>query len=199
MNKRQKRGLVLLAVGVLLMLSGLVMYVSREQEDVAAGKTAAVLLQQLENKTSSVPVQPETDSQAPMDPVLPEKKYMGYALLGSIRVPSVDLELPLLDDWGEKMLKAAPCRYIGSISGGDMIIMGHNYKSHFRPLHKVKVGAEVEIENTIGTVFRYRVAEIEILHRTEGEKLSSEEYPLTIFTCRPGGLERLILRCEAIE
>ena len=199
MNKRQKRGLVLLAVGILLVLSGLSIYISQQQEDIAAGQTAAVLLQQLEIKTSSVQMETEAVEQEPIDPVLPEKKYMGYTLLGSIRVPSVDLELPLLDQWSEKMLKVAPCRYTGSISGGDMIIMGHNYRSHFRPLHKVKIGAEVEVENTIGTVFRYRVVEIEVLHRTEGEKLPNAAYPLTIFTCRPGGLERLILRCEAIQ
>lgn len=209
MNKRQKRGLVLLAVGMLLVLSSLGIYLAQQQEDAAAGQTAAVLLQQLENRTPSVDVQPQDDNDAPADaqpdsdnyeladPVLPEKKYMGYTLLGSISVPSVGIQLPILDQWSEAMLKIAPCRYTGSISGGNMIIMGHNYKSHFNPLHKVKVGAEVEIENTIGRTFRYRVAKIEYLHRTEGERLPSEEYPLTIFTCRPGGLERIILRCEA--
>ena len=202
MNSRQKRGLVLLAVGAVLVLCGLGMHLAQRQEDIAAGQTAAVLLQQLEVKLPPVDdavtesEQPESEHHTPADPVLPERKYMGYTLLGSIHVPSVGVRLPILDQWSEEMLKVAPCRYAGSISGGNMIIMGHNYKSHFSSLHGVKIGAEVEFENTIGRVFRYRVAAIEYLHRTEGEKLPSSEYPLTIFTCTPGGLERIVVRCE---
>lgn len=199
MNKQQKRGLVLLAVGMILVLSSLGIYLAQQQEDAAAGQTAAVLLQQLENKTPPADVEPEGDSYAQADPALPEKKYMGYTMLGSISVPSVGIKLPILDQWSEEMLKVAPCRYAGSISGGNMIIMGHNYKSHFNPLHDVEVGAEVEIENTIGKVFRYRVAKIEYLQGAEGEKLPTKEYPLTVFTCRPGGLERVVLRCELTE
>lgn len=199
MNKHQKRGLFLLAVGIALVLSGLGMYLAQQQEDAAAGQNAAVLLQQLESKTLPAKPRPEVETAEPVDPALPEVTYMGYTLLGSIRVDSVGIELPILDQWSEEMLKVAPCRYAGSISGGNMIIMGHNYKSHFHPLHKVQVGAQVEIENTIGTVFRYRVAKIESLHRTEGQKLPTQEYPLTIFTCSPGGLERTVLRCEIIK
>lgn len=200
MNKRQKRGLVLLATGLMLVLGGLSIHLAQEQEDVSAGQTAAVLLQQLEDKTPQIDMdvqEPEAEAHEPVDPVLPEKKYMGYTLLGSISVPSVGIRLPVLDQWSEDMLKIAPCRYLGSLSGGDMVIMGHNYKSHFNPLHRIEVGAEVEFENTIGRVFRFRVAKIEYLHRTEGEKLPNGEYPLTIFTCTPGGLERIIVRCEA--
>lgn len=198
MNKRQKRGLLLLAIGVVLILSGLGMYFAQQQEDRAAGQTAAVLMEKLENKTTHIQPQEQGQPSDAEDPALPEVTYMGYTLLGSIRVRSVGIQLPVLDQWSEELLKIAPCRYAGSISGGNMIIMGHNYKSHFNPLHKAQVGAEVVFENTIGTEFRYRIAKIEHLHRTEGQKLATEEYPLTIFTCSPGGLERTVLRCEAI-
>lgn len=201
MNKKQKRGAILLLVGVLLVLCGLGIHLVQQQQDTLAGQTAAMLYQQLEQKTLPVtPTPEETPTEQPQkqDPQLPEKKYMGYTLIGSISIPSVGIQLPVLNDWSEEMLKAAPCRYAGSISGGNMIIMGHNYKSHFTPLHKIAVGAEVEFENVVGKVFRYRVASIEYLHRTEGEKLPSDTYPLTIFTCTPGGLERIVVRCEAV-
>ena len=188
-----------MAVGVILVLCGLGIYVAQQQEDAAAGRTAAILLAQLEDKTLPAEPQPEDDGHVPADPVLPEKKYMGYTLLGSVSVPSVGVQLPILDQWSEDMLKVAPCRYTGSISGGNMIIMGHNYKSHFSPLRQVKVGAEVEIENTVGKVFRFRVAKIEYLYRTDGENLPNPAYPLTIFTCAPGGLELVVIRCEAVS
>lgn len=197
MNKRQKQGVLLLLVGVILVLCGLGIHFAQERQDALAGQTAALLLQQLDEKT--LPPETETETQTPdRDPELPEKKYMGYTLIGSISIPSAGIRLPVLDDWSEDMLKVSPCRYQGSISGGDMIIMGHNYKSHFTPLQKIAVGAEVEFENTMGKVFRFRVAKIEYLHRTEGEALPSE-YPLTVFTCTPGGLERIVVRCEAVS
>lgn len=195
MNKKQKQGAVLLVVGIVLVLCGLGIHIAQERQDALAGQTAALLLQQLDQKT--LPVETPTDTETKnQDPELPERKYMGYSLIGSISIPSVGIRLPVLDDWSEDKLKVAPCRYTGSISSSNMIIMGHNYKSHLTPLHKVEVGAEVEFENAVGKVFRYRVAEIEHLHRTQGEDLLSE-YPLTIFTCTPGGLERIVVRCEA--
>ena len=211
MNKRQKRGLALLAVGLLLVMCGLGIHLAQQQEDISAGQTAAVLLQQLDSKIPQLNYKPENNTQpsnpAPedntteetVDPVLPEVQYMGYTLLGSISIPSVAIRLPVLDQWSEDMLKVAPCRYQGSITDGNMIIMGHNYKSHFTPLHWIAIGAEVEFENTVGKVFRYRVAEIEYLHRTQGEQLPSAEYPLTLFTCTAGGLDRIVVRCEAVE
>ncbi|MBR2311138.1 MAG: sortase [Oscillospiraceae bacterium] len=195
MNKRQKRGLLLLSVGLVLVLCALGIHLSQKQQDAAAGKSAALLLQQLDRKDLPIETTPEGDTQA-ADPALPEKKYMDYTLIGSISIPSVDIRLPVLDDWSEEMLKVAPCRYAGSISDGNMIIMGHNYRSHFTPLHNIKVGAEVEFENTAGRTFRFRVAKIEYLHRTQGEALPAA-YPLTIFTCTPGGLDRIVVRCEA--
>ena len=198
MNKHQKAGCVLLLTGVLLVLCALGVHLVQEREDKTAGQTAAILLQQLENKTQPVGIQTDGSAHKDADPALPRKEYMGYALIGSIRIDAVGIYLPILDDWSEETLKVAPCRYQGSLSGGNMIIMGHNYKSHFNPLHKITVGAEVEFENVIGQVFRYRVARIEYLHRNEGEKLPSDDYPLTIFTCTPGGLERIVVRCEPI-
>lgn len=146
------------------------------------------MLQQLDDKTPQVDTSTDSDASVPADPVLPEKKYMGYTLLGSICIPSVGVRLPVLDQWSEDMRKVAPCRYQGSISGGNMIIMGHNYKSHFNPLHKITVGAEVAFENTVGRVFCYRVVKIGQLHRNQGEKLPTGEYPLTLFTCTTGGI-----------
>lgn len=197
MNKKQKQGAILLLTGMVLVLCALGIHLAQLRQDKQAGETAAILLQQLELKNLPVNTETDKDVEENTTPVLPEKKYMGYSLIGSIRIPSVGIQLPVLNDWSEDMLKVAPCRYQGSISGGDMIIMGHNYKSHFTPLHQITVGAEVEFENAAGKVFRYRVAQIEYLHRSEGEALPSQ-YPLTIFTCTPGGLERIVVRCESV-
>ncbi len=192
MNKRQKRGLLILMVGVLLLFAGLGIHLAQQQEDAAAGRTATLLLQQLDDETV---IKLETND----DPFLPKKTYMGYSLIGEIDIPSVGIRLPVLDDWNQEMLKAAPCRYQGSISDNNMIVMGHNYKHHFDPLHKIEIGAQVQFRNAVGAVLTYRVAKIEYLHRTQGENLPSADYPLTLFTCTASGLDRIVVRCEAVE
>lgn len=198
MNKHQKRACVLLLAGLLLVCTALGIHLAQLRQDAMAGQTAQLLLEQLELNRLPAPVPEETPGETQTDGQLPEKQHMGYGLIGSIAVPSVGIELPVLNDWDYDMLKVAPCRYQGSITGGDMIIMGHNYKSHFTPLRKVKVGAEVEFCNTAGKVFRYKVAAIEKMHRNEGYRLASA-YPLTIFTCTPGGINRFVVRCELAE
>lgn len=198
MNKHQKRACVLLLAGLLLICSALCIHLVQLRQDTLAGQTAALLLQQLELNRMPDAVAGEQSDSAVSDPLLPARQYMGYRIIGSLQIPSVNIHLPVLDDWDEAMLKVAPCRYRGSITDGNMIIMGHNYKSHFTPLRSIQPGAEILFTNVDGKVFRYRVAAIETLHRNEGEQLESQ-YPLTIFTCTPGGINRFVVRCELQE
>lgn len=193
MNKHRKRACALFLAGAILIGAALGIHIVQRNQDRMAAQTAQLLLQQLE--LSRVPVigtqeQPEGVS----DPLLPQRQYMDYQLIGSLSIPSVGIHLPILDNWDEAMLKVAPCRYEGSLSEKNLILMGHNYRSHFTPLRKVKAGALVEFTNTDGKVFHFKVELTEILHRNEGEKLVSE-YPLTIFTCTPGGINRFVVRC----
>ena len=201
MNKQQKRGMLLLLAGLLLVGAALTIHMLQRQEDIMAGQTAQMLLQQLELSRVELPewdIPAVPEETTPTVSQMPEKEYRGYHMIGSIRVPAVDVHLPVMSSWSEKLLKIAPCRYMGSLPEPGMIIMGHNYRSHFTPLHKAEVGDEVIFEDVEGKLYRFRIADIQILHRTEGEKLESE-YPLTLFTCTPGGLERRILRCAYTE
>ena len=199
MTKQQKRGCVLTIIGLLLVLAALGLHLAEEMRDQLAGKTAEVLLQHLElNQTPvDLPV-PLPDSTPRPDTPMAEKEYLGYAMIGTIRVPSVGIELPVLSSWSYELLNVAPCRYYGSIPGKNLVIMGHNYKSHFTPLHEVSDGAEVIFEDVNGMKYRYRVAQIQQLHKNDGELLPSE-HPLILFTCTPGGQNRRVIRCEMAE
>ena len=204
MNKQTKRGIVLIIAGVVMICIALGIFLLQQAEDQMAGQTADSLLRQLELNKPVIGAGEDTqntqqDTQISItDKKMPPKEFLGYSLCGSLQIDSVGIHLPILADWNYDMLKIAPCRYQGSISDENLVIMGHNYKSHFTPLHSVAVGDAVTFENTLGKVFHYRVAEIVYLKRTEGEKLPSE-YPLTVFTCTPGGLERIVVRCEYAE
>lgn len=193
MNKRQKRGCILAAVGLCMVLLAAAMQFMQENRDRLAGENAQILLREL-TLSRTVLSAPDTQTQTDM----PEKEYLGYAMIGCLRIGSVGLELPVLSQWSYELLDVAPCRYSGSIAGGDLILLGHNYQSHFAPQMEVCEGDSVEFEDVNGVCCRYTVAAVEILRGWEGEKLPSG-YPLSIFTCTPGGQSRLVLRCEAAE
>ena len=199
MTKQQKRGCVLTIIGLLLVLFALGLHLADEMRDQLAGQTAEVLLQhlQLNQPSLDLPV-PIPDSEPSSDSSMAEKEYMGYAMIGTIRVPSVGIELPVLSSWSYELLNVAPCRYYGSLPGGNMVIMGHNYKSHFTPLHDATIGAEVIFEDVNGMKYHFRVAEIQQLHKNDGELLPSD-HPLILFTCTPGGQNRRVIRCELLD
>jgi len=199
MTKQQKRGCVFVFLGVALILLSLGLHLTQKKQDQYAGANAQALLLQLESHQLPVTLPEETPSQPAVsgDPApMPVKEYLGYAIIGIIRVPSLGVELPILENWDYELLNVAPCRYSGSLAEEDLILMGHNYESHFRPLHHVELGATVEFEDVSGVIHSYTVAEVTTLYKNDGELLPSA-YPLTLFTCTPGGQWRVVVRCAA--
>lgn len=199
MTPRQKRGVILILAGLVLLLGYVGLRYTHQRQDEMAGQSARILLQHLE--LSRVEIKkpeeiPEEDT--PIQSVMPEKAYLDYSMIGTLRIPSLEMELPILSSWSYELLNVAPCRYYGSIPEGNMVLMGHNYKSHFTPLHGIEIGAQVEFENVNGMVYRYVVAQIEYLHKNQGEQLASE-HPLILLTCTDGGQNRVVVRCDSAE
>ncbi len=130
---------------------------------------------------------------------MPEKEVDGVAYIGSLSIPSLELELPVISQWSYPNLKIAPCRYTGSAYLDDLVIAAHNYESHFGRLKELSQGDEVVFTDMAGNVFRYEVAELETLAPTAIEEMTAGEYDLTLFTCTIGGKSRVTVRCDKIE
>ena len=210
MNKHIKRGCVLVALGLCMVLAGTAMYMMYQKQDALAGQNASVLLDQFKATRhllveaperpdhpalpENVPATTESTEET-QAPEMPELSYSGYSIIGILRIPALGLELPILKDWSYPLLNVAPCRYSGTLAEGNLIIMGHNYTSHFTPLHYIELGTAVEFEDAWGNVHRFVVEARETLHKTRGEDLPSE-YPLSLFTCTAGGQSRLVIRCS---
>ena len=194
MNKRY-RGILLISLGLVLVLAGVGLHAIHERQDQLAGQNAGVLLEKLAyeikfNYQTALPEDPAAtdapgspaDGEEGDDTPMASRTLSGYDLVGILRVPSVGVELPVLSRWSYPLLNVAPCRYSGSVETGDLIILGHNYKSHLQPLERVAVGDDVQFTDVNGVTCRYVVAAVDIIHKSESEKLASD-YPLSIFTC----------------
>lgn len=126
---------------------------------------------------------------------MPTIERDGYKYIGTISIPVIDLELPVMDSWSYPQLKIAPCRYSGSAYLNDLIIAAHNYTGHFGRLRNLEPGDDVVFTDVAGNVFKYKVAYLETLVPTAVEEMESGDWDLTVFTCTVGGQTRVTVRC----
>lgn len=129
---------------------------------------------------------------------MPAVEIDGYSYIGRIDISSLGLSLPVMSEWSYPQLKLSPCRYLGSAYQNNLVIAAHNYKSHFGNLKYLSCGDEVTFTDIDGNMFDYEVAEIEQLLPTDIDKLTNEDWALTLITCTLGGEYRVAVRCIAV-
>lgn len=120
-----------------------------------------------------------------------------YDAVGVLSVPKIKLVLPVLADCTPSLLKAAPCKYMGTAEGRPerLVIAGHNYRSHFGKLPQLEAGDEVVFTDISGNEYRYSVSESIVIDGDEHWELDSGEWDISLFTCTIGGKNRVLVRC----
>ena len=129
------------------------------------------------------------------DMEMPTAEIEGHYYIGILEIPSLELSLPVMDEWSYPNLKLAPCRYSGSAYNGNFTIAGHNYSTHFGPVRNLEAGDQVIFTDVKGRSFVYEVQTIETLEPTDIEDMLSDEWNLTLFTCTSSGQTRIAIRC----
>lgn len=204
---RNKLGTICMGLGAVLILMALSLFFWNQQQDRQAGEASAVVLPQLRQHIAQPEVKPAADPEPedlpslpdPFDPTMTEVEIDGLAYIGTLSIPTLELELPVLSAWDEQRLRIAPCRYAGSTKTGDLVIAGHNYRQHFGRLSSLSVGDAVSFEDMDGVCRAYEVAAVETLGPDAVEQMTSGEYDLTLFTCTYDGSLRVTIRCEQTE
>ena len=130
---------------------------------------------------------------------MPVETINGIDFIGVLRIPALELELPIISEWNYPNLKSAPCRYSGSAYLNNLIICGHNYTSHFGNLKNLNEGDLATFTDMDGNVFTYKMVERETLLPTSIEAMESGDWDLTLFTCTVGGQSRVTIRFEREE
>lgn len=198
MSKQKRRGTIAIFAGLLLLAAALFLSVYNLWDESRAAATASTALTQLHAAAS--PTQLHESPQTPdyiLNPEMemPTIEIDGQAYIGEVSVPSLGLNLPVLADWSYPKLKLAPCRYEGSAYKSGFVLAAHNYQTHFGPLHSIKIGDEVLFTDVDGNAFVYAVVELEALTPTDSERMTAQEWDLTLFTCTLSGRERFTVRC----
>ncbi len=152
----------------------------------------------------NIPQAPEPDaSSVDVYDLIPERvngvTIDGITYLGVIEIPELSVTLPviLLNEWDPDMMDYAPCTYSGSLLTQDLVIMAHNYESHFRPILAMQPGQTV-ILTADGYIYTYTVTAVDAMHRSEKEQLYAGNWDLTLFTCVPQTYNRCAVRCKLV-
>lgn len=121
-----------------------------------------------------------------------------YESVGILSIPVLELELPVLADWSYEKLKKSPCHYYGSCYEPDFVIAAHNYTAHFGNLSMMQPGDLVVFTDVRGTKHCYEVVLLETLAATATEEMITSGFDLSLYTCTPGGSNRVTVRCKAL-
>ena len=146
------KGKILVIIGVFLILISLTMTVYNKYEDLKAGKDANETLNIIKNEITS---QKHVVDTLPTDEVREMKtiNINGDEFIGTITIPSINLELPVLSKFSNSNLKKAPCRYYGNLFTNDLIICAHAYETFFANLNKLKQNDLIIFTDVDGNVY----------------------------------------------
>ena len=202
MTRQSKKGIAVMSVGVLLFFMAIALGVYNYYTEYKAGVSSDAIMDNLalelpKKETESAEQLPDYIINPGMD--LPVKAIDGNEYVGKIEIFSLDLELPVMNEWSYSNFKIAPCRYEGTPYKDNIIIAAHNYRSHFGALKQLKSGDKISFTDMNNNVFDYEVIYMEVLDRNALDDLLAGEWDLTLFTCTPGGQNRVTVRCERIE
>ena len=200
----RKLGKTLIIVGVLLIVLSLSISIKNIYEEEKAGKNSESVLNIMkENINNNIESNKDESIELVNNEIVEEKinktiNVEGYDYIGTISIPTLNLELPVMSEYDYDRLKIAPCRYYGSIYTNDLIICAHSYKTHFKNIDKLNQNDLIIITDASGIKYVYEVLEIEILKPTEVEKMIDNEFDLTLYTCTNDGLSRITIRCNKL-
>lgn len=222
-------GRVFMAVGLLLLMGSAAMLIHNLREDRLAGQQAAEVLTRLETINSAPAETPKDNNtpehiadaagndstqlsvgSAENTPYIPDyvknpdmempvENIDGLDYIGIVEAPSIELSLPVVSQWSYAALKSAPCRYSGSAYKDDMVVLAHNYSTHFGRVKDLLPGDTVYFTDMDGNVFTYTVVELETLSPTAIEEMVTGDWDLTLFTCTKGAKLRIAARCERVD
>ena len=208
--KRKILGTAFVALGAVLILIALSAIIINLWQEEMSGLNADHAMEQLweQMTVDPVPATPDTPallpengstSDAPEFRPMPEIQLDGISYVGYLSIPALNLELPVISESTEQNLEIAPCRFFGTVYQKDFVIGGHRYRRHFRKLSTLGYGERLSFTDVEGNVYIYEVAECEVLEPNQAEYLCSGDWDLSLFTCTPGGMTRVVLRCLRVK
>ena len=204
----RKLGVVCIILGAALLGAALFLLRMNRQEDQVAQEAAVTVLPQLvqevQEKTAQEPQITDDDLLIPVELLTQEQLEMtevvidGQAYIGYLSIPKLELELPIISQWSYPKMRIAPCRYYGNLRSEDLVLVAHNYNSHFGKISQLELLDTLSFTDVDGHVTVYQVVGKDVLAPTAVAEMTSGAYDLTLFTCTYGGGSRITVYCDKL-
>lgn len=92
-----------------------------------------------------------------------KKKYKGFTVVGTMKIPNINLEYPIVEEITTKALETALVALYPSGDNlnlpGNTVVIGHNYRNgtFFSNLKKLSTGAKIYVTDYRGNTLTYEV------------------------------------------
>ena len=206
-------GNILIVMGLLLFSAALVLVLYNVWDGNRAERASTAIVKKLEDVIPEEVTTPEEvivpeGLEPEIDPTMPTEEIDGYAYIGTLKIPSLGLNLPVMAECDYTRLKSSPCVFSGSYKTNDLVICAHNYARHFSPVKWIDLGEDVYLTTVDGVMYSYKVSNIEtvqpiavdqMIKNSNNDKNVSNDWDMTLFTCNTGGQTRCAVRCIRMD
>ncbi len=185
-----KRGIVLVCIGGFLICSSFVLQMYNSYTNRNAGIVANKTYNEIQETYLRLD-----------DSIDSDKEFItinGNDYIGTISIPVLGLDLPIMNDWSNDKMKIAPCRYYGSIYTDDLVLCSHSYDNLLGNIKDLNIGDLVMITDVNGKQFIYKVEVVEVLGPDDVTEMIESEFDLTLYTCTKDNLNRVTVRLNKI-
>lgn len=205
---------IMIALGTMLLFAALFLVIYNINEDKKGSEVSKERLEQLKDAIISHEPEPEESSDTPVgndlfneyeEETVPEEVLIeidGDYYIGYVSIPALGIELPVMSEWSYPNLKLSPCRYKGTVAGGDLIIAAHNYRSHFGRINQLNSGDSIFFTDGNGVQHEYSLIQTEVIEGRNIEAMdfgSGDNWDLTLFTCTLSGQSRVTVRAVEVR
>ncbi|MBR5272823.1 MAG: hypothetical protein IKU25_05445 [Clostridia bacterium] len=189
----KKFTVILTCIGVMLILAavGLMLFSH------LGGKNAQTNAKEIVNKMYSL--MPDVKNSAPdgrSNVNMPMLEIDGTDFVGIIEAS--ENTLPIYCKWDSSEVTKYPCRYMGSMHDGSLIIGGSDNKGQFDFVKTISNGESIFITDTTGLRFRYTVTDINRTKDVSTDYLSSQEADLILFARNTYSLDYTVILCDLL-
>lgn len=195
-----KSGKIFIIIGLLLITAALSLLSYNIWDSDRAGKSSQKIFASLDEAIE------ESESNFPNNipyREMPTIEIDGYEYIGTLSIPYLDLDLPIMAEWDYQRLMIAPCLFNGSVYQNNMVIAAHNYASHFGYIKNLPVDTDIYFKDCENNEYHYKLGWIESLSPDMEEqmtiKTTKNDWDLTLFTCTYDGTKRITVRCYRVE
>lgn len=128
-----------------------------------------------------------------------------YNTIGSINIPSIEVNYPILSETTDSLLKVSVCKFWGGNANevGNLCIAGHNYrnKRFFSKVITLKVGDIIEITDLNEQTIKYEVYDkytVDPKDTSCTSQVTNGKKIVTLITCTNDSKQRVIVQAKEI-